>query len=78
MGIRGDETYGKRKENAIETSVKALEQGGNDRVNQESNLPAVKTKKRALHRRASRCPYTLDFIDGCADCDKPAPRAAGA
>jgi hypothetical protein len=35
-----------------------------------------RTKKRKASRKVVRCPYTLDFIEDRADCEKPHPHEA--
>lgn len=65
-------------ESAFETTAAKLEQSGYELVSQAPYIPTVKAKKRALRRQPNRCPYTLDFIEGRADCDKPVPRSAEA
>ncbi len=61
-------------EGAFETTAAKLAQGGYELVSQAPYIPAAQSKKRALRRRPSRCPHTVDFIEGRADCEKPAPR----
>lgn len=56
----------------FETTIDKLEQSGYELI---SETPFVDTsnhgKKRKNVRRPGRCPYTLDFLEGRADCEKP-------
>jgi hypothetical protein len=56
----------------FETTVEKLQQSGYELI---SETPFIDTsnhgKKRKVVRRPSRCPYTLDFLEGRADCEKP-------
>ncbi|HQR50274.1 MAG TPA: hypothetical protein PKW44_01395 [Methylophilaceae bacterium] len=57
----------------FETTAEKLERSGYERISQ---TPYVDThcrgkKRKAAARRPSRCPYTLDFLEGRADCEKP-------
>lgn len=56
----------------FETTVEKLEQSGYELISEtpfvDTNSPS---KKRKNVRRPSRCPYTLDFLEGRADCEKP-------
>jgi len=57
----------------FETTVEKLEHSGYERISQ---TPYVNTthrgkKRKAASRRPSRCPYTMDFLEGRADCEKP-------
>lgn len=62
----------------FETTAEKLEQSGYLRI---SETPYVDTAPRAKKRKAAklhRCPYTLDFIEQRADCEKPQPPEAAA
>lgn len=58
----------------FETTIEKLQQSGYERI---SETPYVDTSsqrtKRKATRRPSRCPYTLDFLAGRADSEKPLP-----
>jgi len=62
-------------EHAFDTTASKLELGGYELVSQAPYIPPTPAKKRALRRRPSRCPHTVDFIEGRADCEKPALRS---
>jgi hypothetical protein len=57
----------------FETTAEKLERSGYERISQ---TPYIDTgcrgkKRRAAIRRLNRCPYTMDFLEGRADCEKP-------
>lgn len=56
----------------FETTAEKLQQSGYELI---SETPFVDTanqgKKRKSTHRPNRCPYTLDFLEGRADCEKP-------
>lgn len=56
----------------FETTLDKLQQSGYELI---SETPFIDTspqgKKRKDQRRPGRCPYTLDFLEGRADCEKP-------
>jgi hypothetical protein len=58
----------------FETSAEKLEQSGYERISQtpyiDTTTPRSK-KRKAARRRPTRCPYTMDFLAGRADCEKP-------
>lgn len=58
----------------FETTIDKLEQSGYERI---SETPYVEIKPKNSRRKAvrkpSRCPYTLDFLSGRADSEKPLP-----
>lgn len=59
----------------FETTVQKLEQSGYARISQTPYVDTAKTsgrKRKAAARRPTRCPYTMDFLEGRADCEKPA------
>jgi len=37
------------------------------------NTEATTPKRRKAVRKPNRCPYTLDFLENRADCQRPAP-----
>lgn len=49
----------------FETTADKLQQSGYELI---SETPFIDTRKSV---RANRCPYTLDFLEGRADCEKP-------
>lgn len=62
-----------RPQSLFETSAEKLEQSGYTRISQTPyvNLHPAGTQRRNAPRRPVRCPYTLDFLSGRADSEKP-------
>lgn len=58
----------------FDTTAAKLEQGGYQLVSQRPFV-AVGEKRlcRGRQRKPSRCPYTVDFLEGRADSEKPLP-----
>lgn len=60
----------------FETTADKLEQSGYQRISEtpyvDTSAPARKKRKAV---KAHRCPYTLDFIEQRADCERPQPHA---
>jgi hypothetical protein len=59
----------------FETTTQKLEQSGYARISQTPYVETGKAngnKRKSAARRLMRCPYTLDFLEGRADCEKPA------
>ena len=59
----------------FETTAQKLQSSGYVRVSQTPyiNTNATTSKKRKAVHKPNRCPYTLDFIEERADCQRPAP-----
>lgn len=59
----------------FETTEQKLAQSGYERISQTPYIDtAHKGKKRkTASARPARCPYTMDFLEGRADCEKPLP-----
>lgn len=58
----------------FETTAEKLERSGYERISQTpyvDTTPRHGRKRKAAVRRPSRCPYTMDFLEGRADCEKP-------
>jgi len=55
----------------FETTSEKLQRSGYERVSQTPYIAAGKPSKRRAHSKPKRCPYTMDFIEGRADCEKP-------
>lgn len=61
----------------FETTAEKLEQSGYERISETPYVDTSgRTKKRKASRKVVRCPYTLDFIEDRADCEKPHPHEA--
>ena len=59
----------------FETTAEKLQRNGYERISQTPYIdtaPQKSKKRRAAARRPSRCPFTMDFLEGRADCEKPA------
>jgi hypothetical protein len=58
----------------FETSAEKLAQSGYERISQTPYIDTSRPgrKRKSGLRRPNRCPYTLDFLEGRADCEKPA------
>ena len=58
----------------FETTAQKLHSAGYIRVSQ---TPYVNTghhgKKKKAHKKPTRCPYTLDFLESRADVERPLP-----
>ena len=59
----------------FETTAQKLESSGYVRVSQTPyiNTQAASSKRRKTMHKPSRCPYTMDFIEDRADCQRPSP-----
>jgi len=59
----------------FETTAQKLQSAGYVRVSQTPyiNTEATPSKRRKAVHKTNRCPYTLDFIEERADCQRPAP-----
>ena len=59
----------------FETTAQKLQSSGYVRVSQTPyiNTQAITAKRRKAARKPNRCPYTLDFIEDRADCQRPDP-----
>jgi hypothetical protein len=59
----------------FETTAQKLQSSGYMRVSQTPyiNTEASTPKRRKAARKPNRCPYTMDFIEERADCQRPAP-----
>lgn len=56
----------------FETTAEKLAQSGYERISATPYVDiAARAKKRKEARKVTRCPYTLDFIEQRADCEKP-------
>lgn len=58
----------------FETTAQKLEQSGYTRIRQTPYVDTTRRtgkRRRAATPRPVRCPYTLDFLEGRADCEKP-------
>jgi hypothetical protein len=56
----------------FETTVEKQERSGYERLSQTPYVPARKSsKRRQAVTRPKRCPRTIDFFEGRADCEKP-------
>ena len=64
----------------FETTADKLQRNGYERISQTPYIdttPQKSKKRKAAARRPSRCPYTMDFLEGRADCEKPMLANAG-
>lgn len=59
----------------FETSTQKLLSSGYLRISQTPyvNMQAPARKRRKVIKKPVRCPYTLDFIEDRADCERPTP-----
>lgn len=60
----------------FETTADKLERNGYARISQTpfiDTAPTRSKKRKAALRRPQRCPYTMDFLEGRADCERPQP-----
>lgn len=56
----------------FETTADKLAQSGYELISETPFIDTACTgKKRKAVRRPNRCPFTLDFLEGRADCEKP-------
>lgn len=57
----------------FETTAQKLQQSGYQRISQTPYIDMARParKKKSAGSRPSRCPYTMDFLEGRADCEKP-------
>ena len=57
----------------FETTTQKLETSGYVRISQTPyiNTQASTNKRRKAQRKPNRCPYTLDFLEHRADCERP-------
>jgi hypothetical protein len=64
----------------FETTAEKLLRNGYQRISQTpyvDTAPQKSRKRKTVARRPSRCPYTMDFLEGRADCQKPSPLLPG-
>jgi hypothetical protein len=74
--IRGDTVTLQNLERdcgAFETKVQKLERGGYQLISQTPYVPLKQRTSRRAGVKPARCPYTVDFIEGRADWEKPVP-----
>jgi len=57
----------------FETTTQKLETSGYVRISQTPYIStqASTSKRRKVQRKPNRCPYTLDFLEHRADCERP-------
>ena len=57
----------------FETTAQKLETSGYVRISQTPYIStqASTNKRRKAQRKPNRCPYTLDFLEHRADCERP-------
>lgn len=64
----------------FETTPEKLLSSGYERISQtpyvDMSGTSKKRKSKTAQRKPSRCPYTLDFLEGRADSEKPLPNAS--
>ena len=62
----------------FETTADKLEQSGYQRISETPYVDTATSGKKRKAVKAHRCPYTLDFIEQRADCERPQPHAESA
>ena len=57
----------------FETTAQKLQSSGYIRISQKPyiNTQATTSKRRKAQCKPNRCPYTLDFLEDRADCERP-------
>ncbi|MDR2874793.1 MAG: hypothetical protein LBV44_02545 [Methylobacillus sp.] len=55
----------------FETTADKLQQSGYERISETPFIDTRRQNKKRANLRPNRCPYTMDFLAGRADCDKP-------
>lgn len=55
----------------FETTAEKLAQSGYERISQTPYVSSHSTRRRQAQARPKRCPRTIDFFEGRADCEKP-------
>ncbi|MDR2219845.1 MAG: hypothetical protein LBE24_04615 [Methylobacillus sp.] len=55
----------------FETSAEKLRQSGYELISERPFVSIGRQTKKRAGIRPNRCPYTLDFLEGRADCEKP-------
>jgi hypothetical protein len=55
----------------FETTADKLQQSGYELISETPFVDTQSQGKKRKSMRANRCPYTLDFLEGRADCEKP-------